>query len=145
MCGSKRAWTAGEVLEEVGEGARPTELSFSTTMWLERDGADPLARKQAHVSLEVKEAKSQVMAGGSIMNQTMVPQFNNRGDIRTARGERKKERKINPRNQAVPVAQQFSAAFGPGLDPGVPGSSPTLGSSMEPASPSACVSASLSL
>ena len=36
-------------------------------------------------------------------------------------------------------------AFGPGRDPGDPGSSPTLGSRcVEPASPSACVSASLS-
>ena len=29
---------------------------------------------------------------------------------------------------AAPVAQRFSAAFGPGPDPGDPGSSPTLGS-----------------
>ena len=37
-------------------------------------------------------------------------------------------------------------AFGPGRDPGDPGSNPTSGSRcMEPASPSACVSASLSL
>ena len=36
--------------------------------------------------------------------------------------------------------------FGPGRDPGDPGSNPTLGSwCMEPAPPSACVSASLSL
>ena len=36
--------------------------------------------------------------------------------------------------------------FGPGRDPGDPGSNPTLGSQcMEPASPSACVSASLSV
>ena len=41
----------------MGEEARPTELSFSTIMWLDREGADPLAMKQAHVSLEVKEAK----------------------------------------------------------------------------------------
>ena len=40
----------------------------------------------------------------------------------------------------------LAPAFGPGRDPGDPGSSPTLGSRfMEPASPSACVSASLSL
>ena len=44
------------------------------------------------------------------------------------------------------MAQQFSAAFSPGPDPGDPGSSPTSGSRcMEPASVSACVSASLSL
>ena len=40
----------------------------------------------------------------------------------------------------------LAPAFGPGHDPGDPGSNPTLGSwCMEPASPSACVSASLSL
>ena len=40
----------------------------------------------------------------------------------------------------------LAPAFGPGHDPGDPGSSPTSGSRcMEPASPSACVSASLSL
>ena len=45
------------------------------------------------------------------------------------------------------VAQRFSAAFSPGPDLGDPGSSPTSGSlpCMEPASPSACVSAPLSL
>ena len=44
------------------------------------------------------------------------------------------------------VAQQFSAAFSPGRDPGDRGSNPTSGSRcMDPASPSACVSASLSL
>ena len=37
------------------------------------------------------------------------------------------------------VAQWFRAAFSSGCDPGHPGSSPC----MEPASPSACVSASL--
>ena len=40
----------------------------------------------------------------------------------------------------------LAPAFGPGHDPGDPGSNPTSGSRcMEPASPSACVSASLSL
>ena len=40
----------------------------------------------------------------------------------------------------------LAPAFGPGRDPGEPGSNPTLGSRyMEPASPSAYVSASLSL
>ncbi|CAK7321047.1 hypothetical protein VULLAG_LOCUS23050 [Vulpes lagopus] len=40
----------------------------------------------------------------------------------------------------------LAPAFGPGCDPGVPGSNPTSGSRcMEPASPSAYVSASLSL
>ena len=40
----------------------------------------------------------------------------------------------------------LAPAFGPGHDPGDPGSNPMLGSRcMEPASPSACVSASLSL
>ena len=44
------------------------------------------------------------------------------------------------------VAQPLATAFGPGRDPGDPGSNPTSGSRcMEPASPSACVSASLSL
>ena len=44
---------------------------------------------------------------------------------------------------AARVAQWFSTAFGPGCDPGDQGSSPT--SCVEPASPSACVSAPLSL
>ena len=40
----------------------------------------------------------------------------------------------------------LALAFGPGHDPGDPGSNPTSGARcMEPASPSACVSASLSL
>ena len=40
----------------------------------------------------------------------------------------------------------LAPAFGPGRNPGDPGSNPTSGSRcMEPASPSACVSASLSL
>ena len=40
----------------------------------------------------------------------------------------------------------LAPAFGPGRDPGDPGSNPISGSRcMEPASPSACVSASLSL
>ena len=40
----------------------------------------------------------------------------------------------------------LAPAFGPGHDPGDPGSNPTSGSRcMEPASPSACVSASLYL
>ena len=40
----------------------------------------------------------------------------------------------------------LAPAFGPGRDPGDPGSNPTSGSQcMEPASPSAYVSASLSL
>ena len=43
------------------------------------------------------------------------------------------------------VAQRFSSAFGPGPDPGDSGLSPTSASFMEPASPSALVSASLSL
>ena len=44
------------------------------------------------------------------------------------------------------VAQRFGACLGPGRDPGDPGSNPTSGSRcMEPASPSACVSAPLSL
>ena len=44
---------------------------------------------------------------------------------------------------AARVAQRFSAAFSPGHDPGDPGSSLRQASGMEPASPSACVSASL--
>ena len=47
--------------------------------------------------------------------------------------------------RAAQVAQRFSAAFGPGCDPGDPGLSPMSGICMEPASPSACVSASLSV
>ena len=40
----------------------------------------------------------------------------------------------------------LAPAFGPGCDPGDPGSNPTSGSRcMGPASPSGCVSASLSL
>ena len=40
----------------------------------------------------------------------------------------------------------LAPAFGPGRDPGDPGSNPASGSRcMEPASPSACVSASLHL
>ena len=40
----------------------------------------------------------------------------------------------------------LAPACGPGRDPGDPGSNPSSGSQcMEPASPSACVSASLSL
>ena len=39
------------------------------------------------------------------------------------------------------MAQWFSAAFGPGYDPGDLGLSPMLPPCMEPASPSACVSA----
>ena len=40
----------------------------------------------------------------------------------------------------------FAPAFGPGRDPGDPGSSPTSGSRcVEPASPSACLCLSLSL
>ena len=50
-----------------------------------------------------------------------------------------------PKYRAARVAQRFSAAFGPGRDPGDLGSSPTSGRCMEPASPSACVSPSLSL
>ena len=37
----------------------------------------------------------------------------------------------------------LAPAFGPGHNPGVPGSSPTSGPGMEPASPSSSVSASL--
>ena len=52
----------------------------------------------------------------------------------------------NNRTWAARGAQWFSVAFSPGCDPGDPGSSPTSGSRcMEPASPSACVSASFSL
>ena len=46
---------------------------------------------------------------------------------------------------AALVAQRFSTACSPGRDPGDPGSSPASALSMEPASPSACVSASLSV
>ena len=41
------------------------------------------------------------------------------------------------------MAQQFSADFGPGRDPGDPVSVPHQGPCMEPASLSACVSASV--
>uniref|UniRef100_A0A8C0P4H5 Histidine triad nucleotide binding protein 1 n=1 Tax=Canis lupus familiaris TaxID=9615 RepID=A0A8C0P4H5_CANLF len=43
------------------------------------------------------------------------------------------------------VAQRFNAAFGPGCDPGDRNQVPHLAPCMEPASPSACVSASFSL
>ena len=46
---------------------------------------------------------------------------------------------------AAQVAQRFSATFGPGPDPGDPGSSPCQAPRMETASPSACVLAPLSL
>ena len=47
---------------------------------------------------------------------------------------------------AARVAQRFGAAFGPGCDPEDPGDwVPRWASCMEPASPSACVSASLSV
>ena len=46
---------------------------------------------------------------------------------------------------AARVAQQFSATFSPGRDPGDPDRVPRWAPCMEPASPSACVSASLSL
>ena len=39
----------------------------------------------------------------------------------------------------------LAPAFGPGLDPGAPGSSPRRAPGMEPAAPSSCVSASLAL
>ena len=50
-------------------------------------------------------------------------------------------------DRAAWVAQQFSATFSPGPDPGDPGSSLVSGRApyMEPASPSACVSAFFSL
>ena len=52
----------------------------------------------------------------------------------------------NPNPRDPWVAQRFGACLWPGADPGDPGSNPTSGSRcMEPASPSACVSASLSL
>ena len=46
--------------------------------------------------------------------------------------------------RAALMAQWFSATFSPGHDPGDLGLSPMSGS-VEPASPSACVSASLSV
>ena len=46
---------------------------------------------------------------------------------------------------AARVAQWFSAAFSPGRDPGDPGSSLAWAPCMEPASPSAWVSASPSV
>ena len=45
----------------------------------------------------------------------------------------------------IPGLSGLGPAFGPGPDPGVPGWSPVSGSGMEPASPSACVSAPLFL
>ena len=49
------------------------------------------------------------------------------------------------KGRAAQVAQQFSAAFGLGHDPGDPGWSPHWAPCRKPASPSACVSASLSV
>ena len=50
------------------------------------------------------------------------------------------------KNRAAPVVQQFSTACSPGCDPGDRGWSPThWAPCMEPASPSACASAFLSL
>ena len=54
----------------------------------------------------------------------------------------------NQRGRDPWVAQRsgLAPAFGPGRDPGDPGTNPTSGTRcMEPATPSACVSASLSL
>ena len=61
----------------------------------------------------------------------------------------------NPESLGIPGwLSGLAPAFGPGRDPGVPGSSPGIESrdrvphqaqGMEPASPSSCVSASLSL
>ena len=47
--------------------------------------------------------------------------------------------------RAAWVAKWFSAAFSPRCDPGDQGSSPMSAPYMEPASPSACICASLSL
>ena len=54
---------------------------------------------------------------------------------------------IKKKREGIPGWRNgLAPAFGPGRDPGDPGSNPTSGSRcMEPASPSACVSASLSL
>ena len=53
----------------------------------------------------------------------------------------------NSINRGIPGWRSgLALAFGPGHDPGDPGSNPKSGSRcMEPASPSACVSASLSV
>ena len=52
----------------------------------------------------------------------------------------------NPRGGIPGWHSGLAPAFGPGHDPGDPGSNPTSGSRcMEPASPCACVSAPLSL
>ena len=50
----------------------------------------------------------------------------------------------NSASWAAQVAEGFSTTFSSGPDPGDLGWSPTSGSRHEPASPSACVSASLS-
>ena len=57
---------------------------------------------------------------------------------------RKKEIENKKRKKGIPGWHSgLAPAFGPGHDPGDPGSNPTSGSQcMEPASPSACVSAS---
>ena len=52
---------------------------------------------------------------------------------------------LKEKTWAARVAQRFSAAFSPGCDPGDLGSSPCQAPYEEPASPSACVSLSLSL
>ena len=52
---------------------------------------------------------------------------------------------MKQKEKAAPVAQWFGAACSPGRDPGDPGWVPRRAPSMEPASPSAYVSASVSL
>ena len=56
-------------------------------------------------------------------------------------------REYDEKLQGIPRWRSgLAPAFGPGRDPGDPGSNPTSGSQcMEPASPSACVSAPLYL
>ena len=72
--------------------------------------------------------------------------------LRNKTNEQKEKQKVENRTEkkkklGIPGWRSgLAPAFGPGRDPGDPGSNPTSGSRcMEPASPSACVSASLSL
>ena len=68
-------------------------------------------------------------------------------DFRGATKWRKKNSYVGKTKLEIPGWRSgLAPAFGPGRDPGDPGSNPTSGfRCMEPASPSACVSASLSL
>ena len=69
------------------------------------------------------------------------------GSLVAARAHLEAEVRVRKLEEGIPGWRSgLAPAFGPGCDPGDPGSSPTSGSrGMEPASPSACLSLSVSL